>query len=95
MTLKEHEENKWIYDIIILIIFHHSLPNNDSNFKNERHLNKPLLDKKYIKEFFDLRLLELMRIILIYDSSSYCLFEGGWEQKIDKHFDLLIKELFS
>ena len=95
LLLKEHEENKWIYDIIILIIFHQSLPNNDSNFKNERHLNKPLLDKKYIKEFFNLRLLELMRIILIYDSSSHCLFEGKWEQKIDKHFDLLIKELFS
>ena len=95
LMLKTHEENKWIYDIIILIIFHQSLPNNDNNFKNKRHLNKPLLDKKYIKEFFDVRLLELMRIILIYDSSSHCLFEGKWEQKIDKYFDLLIIELFS
>ena len=92
LMLKDHEENKWIYDIIILIIFHHSLPNDD---KNGKHLHNPLLDKKYIKELFDLRLLELMRIILIYDSSSHCLFEGNWEQKIDKHFDQLIKELFS
>ena len=90
--LKDHEENKWIYDIIILIIFHHSLPNDD---KNGKHLHNPLLDKKYIKELFDLRLLELMRIILIYDSSSHCPFEGNWEQKIDKHFDQIIKELFS
>ena len=95
LNLKTHEENKWIYDILILIIFHQSLPNNDEDDNDGRHINFPLLDKKYIKEFFDVRLLELMRIILIYDSSSHCLFEGKWVQKIDKHFDLLIKELFS
>jgi hypothetical protein len=58
-----------------------------------RHINKPLLDEKYIKELFDIHLLELMRIILIYDSSSHCLFSSSiWEQEIDKYFDLLIKK---
>ena len=90
LNLKTHEENKWIYDIIILIIFHQSLPNND----NGKHVISPLLDKKYIKELFDVRLLELMRIILIYDSSSYCLFDGNWAPKIDQNFDRLINELF-
>ena len=90
LNLKTHKENKWIYDIIVLIIFHQSLPNNDSG----KHVNSPLLDKKYIKEFFDVRLLELMRIILIYDSSSYCLFDGNWAPKIDQHFDQLINELY-
>ncbi len=34
-----------------------------------------------------------MRIILIYDSSSHCLFGNSkWEQKIDKYFDLLIRK---
>ena len=94
LLLKAHEENKWIYDIIILIIFHQSLPNKDQDDCDVNHINKPLLDKKYIKKLFDVRLLELMRIILIYDSSNYCLFEGKWDQKIDKHFDLLINELF-
>lgn len=58
-------------------------------------MNDPLLDKKYIIEFFDIRLLELMRIILVYDSSSHCLFNGKWIQKIDKHFDLLVNELIN
>ena len=92
LKLKTHEENKWIYEIAILIIFHQSLPNNDKNYG--KHFNKPLLDEKYISEFFDIKLLELMRIILIYDSSSHCLFKNTWKQKIDKHFDLLKKKLF-
>ena len=90
LNLKTHKENKWVYDIIILIIFHQSLPNND----NGKHVNSPLLDKKYIKELFDVRLLELMRIILIYDSCSYCLFDGNWAPKIDQLFDQLINELY-
>jgi hypothetical protein len=90
--LKTHKENKWIYEVLILIIFHQSLPNNDQNLHG-RHINEPILDIKYINELFDIRLLELMRIILIYDSSSHCLFgKAKWEQKIDKHFDILIKE---
>ena len=76
-------------------MFHQSLPNNSPN-SNLKHVNKPLLDEKNIKELFDNRLLELMRIILIYDSSSHCLFSSAkWEQEIDKYFNLLIKKLYS
>ena len=90
--LKLHKENKWIYEVLILIIFHQSLPNNDAHLHG-RHVNEPLLDEKYINELFDIHLLELMRIILIYDSSSHCLFGSSkWEQKIDKHFDILIRK---
>ena len=93
LKLKLHKDNKWIYEIVILIMFHQSLPNNDPNLHG-RHVNEPLLDVKYIKELFDVRLLELMRIILIYDSSSHCLFGNSkWEQKIDKYFDILIKKI--
>ena len=92
LKLKLHKENKWIYEILILIIFHQSLPNNDSNLHG-KHINEPLLDEKYIKELFDIHLLELMRIILIYDSSSHCLFGNSkWEQKIYKYFDLIIRK---
>ena len=90
LNLKTHKQNKWVYDILILIIFHQSLPNNDSG----KYVNSPLLDNKYIKKFFNVRLLELMRIILIYDSSSYCLFDGNWAPKIDLLFDRLINELY-
>jgi len=93
LNLKLHKENKWIYEIMILIMFHQSLPNNDSHLHG-RHVNEPILDKKYIMELFDVRLLELMRIILIYDSSSHCLFGNSkWEQKIDKHFNKLIHSI--
>ena len=95
LKLKLHEENKWIYQIMILIIFHQSLPNNNPKLHG-RHINEPLLEEKYIKELFDIHLLELMRIILIYDSSSHCLFSSSiWEQKIDKYFDILIKNNYS
>ena len=92
LKLKFYDENKWIYEVLILIIFHQSLPNNDSNLHG-RHINEPILDDKYINELFDVHLLELMRIILIYDSSSHCLFKPiTWEQKIDKYFDILIQK---
>ena len=91
LKLKLHKENIWIYQIMILIIFHQSLPNNNPQLHG-RHINEPLLDEKYVKELFDIHLLELMRIILIYDSSSHCLLSTSkWEQEIDKYFDLLIK----
>ena len=95
LKLKFHVENKWIYEILLLIIFHQSFPNNDPNMSG-RHINKPLLDEKYIKELFNIRLVELMRIILIYDSSSHCLFSHfKWEQEIDKYFNKLIRNNFS
>ena len=84
--IKEQEKNEWIYDICILIIFHQSLPNNDDK------MNQPLLEEKYIKIFFTKRLIELMRVIMIYDSASHCLFDGGkWTFQINKHVDELVK----
>lgn len=84
--IKEQEKNEWIYDICILIIFHQSLPNNDEK------MNHPILEEKYIKIFFTKRLIELMRVIMIYDSASHCLFEGGnWPLQINKHVDELAK----
>ena len=86
MKIKSQEQNEWIYDICVLIIFHQSLPN------NENHMNSPLLEEKYIKLFFNKRLAELMRIIMIYDSSSHSMFFGSyWPQEINKNMDKIIK----
>ena len=84
--IKMEEKNEWIYDICVLIIFHQSLPNNDN------HMNKPLLEEKDIKRFFTKRLVELMRVIMIYDSASHSLFNGGnWCKEINKHIDEIYK----
>lgn len=84
MMFKDNKENYWIYDIVCLIIFHQSLPNNDE------HMNRPLLPESHIVKFFDLRLIELMRYIMVYDSCSHSLFKGGiWVQEINKHIDQL------
>ena len=90
MNLKLNKENEWIYEISVLIIFHQSLPNNDNN------MNDPLLDEKYIIQFFDIRLLELMRIIMIYDSFSHSLFQNSdWISQINKHIDIIRETLFN
>ena len=82
--LKLKEKNKFIYDISVLILFHQSLPNNDE------YMNCPLLPENYIKKLFDLRLIELMRIIMVFDSCSHSLFTGGnWIKEINKHINLL------
>ena len=95
IKLKSYKENEWLYEVVILIIFHQSLPNNNPKLHG-RHINEPLLDEKYIKELFDIRLIELMRIILIYDSSSHCILNSSvWEQEIDKYFDLLLRDNFT
>lgn len=84
LFLREKPQNSWIYDITVLILFHQSLPNNDNK------MNNPLLDEKYIMLFFDLRLIEMMRFIMVYDSSSHSLFKGGkWVQEINKHITQL------
>ena len=86
MKIKSEEKNEWIYDICVLISFHQSLPNNDYR------MNYPLLDEKYIKIFFSKRLVELMRIIMIYDSCSHTLFNGSdWISQINKNMDKVIK----
>ena len=76
------ENNNWFCDAFILIIFHQNLPN------NEKYMNKILLTKKQIKEVFDLRLLEMMRIIMVLDSLSYQIFDPNeWVYQINKHLD--------
>ena len=86
MEIKSQEKNEWIYDICVLIIFHQSLPN------NEYCMNSPLLEEKYIKIFFTKRLVELMRIIMIYDSASHSMFYGSsWIEPINSNIDEVIK----
>jgi hypothetical protein len=82
-------ENEWIYDASVLIIFHQNIPNNEHN------MNFPILSNEQIKEIFDLRLLEMMRIIMYLDSITYTLFDNTeWEAQINKQLDFLRKILF-
>ena len=86
MKIKLQEQNEWIYDICVLIIFHQSLPN------NKNYMNSPLLEEKYIKIFFNKRLVELMRIIMVYDSASHSMFSGSnWVKEINKNIDEITK----
>lgn len=65
-----HPDNEWLIDVFILVTFHQSLPN------IRGRMNKTLLEEKYIKQIFDLRLLELMRIVMVNDSAAHTLFSG-------------------
>ena len=86
MKIKSEEQNEWIYDICVLIIFHQSLPNN----KNK--MNSPLLEEKYIKIFFTKRLVELMKIIMVYDSASHSMFFGSyWVKEINSNMNEITK----
>ena len=76
------ENNNWFCEVFILIIFHQNLPN------NECHMNKRLLSKEQIKEAFDLRLIEMMRIIMVLDSLSHQIFDPSeWVSQINKQLD--------
>ena len=82
-------ENEWIYDVSSLIIFHQNIPNNENN------MNYPLLSNDQIKEIFDLRLLEMMRVIMYLDSITYSIFDNTeWEIQINKQIDIVRKNLF-
>ena len=77
-------ENNWIFDASVLIIFHQNIPNNENN------MNHPLLTNDQIKEIFDLRLLEMMRVIMLLDSATYTIFDNTeWEIQINKQIDIL------
>ena len=52
------DENEFIYDASSLIIFHQNIPNNENN------MNFPLSSNEQIKQVFDLRLLEMMKVIM-------------------------------
>ena len=82
-------ENEWIYDASALIIFHQNIPNNENN------MNFPLLSNEQIKEVFDLRLLEMMRVIMYLDSITYSIFDNTeWEIQINKQLDILRQTIF-
>ena len=58
-------------------------------------MNFPFLSNEQIKEIFDLRLLEMMRVIMYLDSITYTLFDNTeWEIQINKQLDLLRNNLF-
>ena len=77
-------KNNWIYDACVLIIFHQNIPNNEFN------MNHPILSNEQIKELFDLRLLEMMRVIMFLDSATYTIFDQTeWEIQINKQIDIL------
>lgn len=76
------DKNSWFCEVFTLIIFHQNLPN------NELHMNKRLLTKEQIKEVFDLRLIEMMRIIMVLDSLSHQIFDPSeWTKQINKQLD--------
>jgi hypothetical protein len=53
-------------------------------------MNFPLLSDEQIKDLFDLRLLEMMRIIMYLDSITYSIFDNTeWEIQINKQLDIL------
>ena len=51
-------------------------------------MNKELLSKEQIMNVFDLRLLEMMRIIMILDSLSHQIFDPtDWTSQINMNLD--------
>ena len=84
------DKNNWLADVFLLIIFHQNLPN------NEFHMNKRLLNKEQIITVFDLRLIEMMRIIMILDSLSHQIFDPTeWNSQINKQLDEVRKYFIS
>ena len=88
--LHKEEKNSWIYDITVLILFHQSLPNHD------KHMNNPLLPDEYILKYFDLRLFEMMKIIMICDAASHDIIDGQeWVEQINKHLILVKNKIIA
>ena len=78
------EKNSWLCDVFILIVFHQNLPN------NKFHMNPELLTKEQIMDVFDLRLLEMMRIIMVLDSLSHQVFDPTeWTSQINIQLDIV------
>jgi hypothetical protein len=82
--------NEWILEVAILIIFHQSLPN---SHKIEK-MNSPLLPDEKIKSLFDIRMIELMRLVMLNDSAAHSCFKGeSWAGGLNFHLDKC-RELF-
>ena len=53
-------------------------------------MNSELLTKEQIKDIFDLRLIEMMRIIMVLDSLSHQIFDPSeWTSQINKQLDIV------
>ncbi len=75
---------QFVYDVVVLVTFHQSLPNIES------HMNKDLLSKENIKDLFDHRLLELMRALMINDSAAHSLHKGVvYSEELNKNIDIV------
>lgn len=81
---------KWVTDLIVLVGYHQSLPN------CEKHMNQPLLSKSDYDMLFTPRLLELMRVMMINDSTSHSRFiHPLLELEINSNIDKLQLSLYS
>lgn len=77
----------WVIDIFLLVIFHQSLPN------CTKYRNIPILCEEHMKLFFDKRLLEMMKIVMINDSMSHAMFNDLiFEREITSNIDFLINK---
>ena len=57
-------------------------------------MNDPLLPEKYILKYFDLRLIEIMRIIMICDSASHIMIKDEeWVEQINKHLNIIREKI--
>lgn len=76
-------ENKFVYDVTVLIAFHQSLPN------MKEHMNHPLLNDEMIKEvFYSSRLIELMRILMVNDSAAHSMFaRASFSLEVNQNLD--------
>jgi hypothetical protein len=85
-----NKENDYLYDIIIIVAFHQSLPN------CEKFQHFPLLTNKEILELFTTpRLLDLMRILMVNDTASHCLHPAMNESiNINKSLDSVFQAIF-
>ena len=87
---KLSDKNNWIVDIVLLIAFHQSLPNNKFN------MSVCILDDEKIQKIFNLRLMLLMKIFMLNDSGVHSLYKLHHEfhEQIIENMDETINRLF-
>ena len=77
-----------------MILLHQSLP----TLKGELYENPSILDNKEVASYFDKEQLKLMRLFLVHDSISYCLFVNQplvdeFRTQIQESIDKIANEL--
>jgi hypothetical protein len=88
VLISQSENNEWIVDVIKLVAFHQSFPNTVG------FMNFPLLDEGLVKLFFDYRLIDMMKIIMVNDSASHSKFTGeSFTEEIIENLNIL-RQLF-